>query len=41
VLIAYYADWAAAGDAGAPRYRKVAGVGTVEEIRQRVFDALH
>jgi adenylate kinase len=41
VLIAYYADWAAAGDVGAPRYRKVAGVGTVEEIRQRVFDALH
>jgi adenylate kinase len=41
VLIAYYADWAAAGDASAPRYRKVAGVGTVEEIRQRVFDALH
>jgi len=40
VLVDYYARWAAAGDAAAPRYRKVAGVGSVEQIRQRVFDAL-
>jgi adenylate kinase len=41
VLVAYNAKWAATGDASAPRYRKVAGRGTVEEIKQRVFDALH
>jgi len=41
VLVDYYAKWAATGDASAPRYRKVAGRGTVEEIKQRVFDALH
>ena len=40
VLVDYYSKWAATGDAAAPRYRKVAGVGTVEEIKQRVFDAL-
>jgi adenylate kinase len=40
VLVDYYARWAATGDAAAPRYRKVAGVGTVEQIKQRVFDAL-
>jgi adenylate kinase len=40
VLVDYYSRWAATGDAAAPRYRKVEGVGTVEEIKQRVFDAL-
>jgi adenylate kinase len=40
VLVDYYSKWAATGDAGAPRYCKVAGVGSVEEIKQRVFDAL-
>jgi adenylate kinase len=40
VLVEYYSKWAATGDVAAPRYRKVAGVGTVEEIKQRVFDAL-
>jgi len=40
VLVDYYSKWAATGDAAAPRYRKVAGVGAVEEIKQRVFDAL-
>jgi adenylate kinase len=39
-LVAYYAKWAAAGDAHAPRYHKISGVGTVEEIRDRVFAAL-
>jgi adenylate kinase len=39
-LIEYYGQWAATGDAAAPRYRRVEGRGTVEEIRQRVFDAL-
>jgi adenylate kinase len=40
VLIDYYLKWAATGDDAAPRYCKVEGRGTVEEIKQRVFDAL-
>ena len=40
VLIDYYANWAKTADAAAPKYRKVAGVGTVEEIKQRVLSAL-
>jgi adenylate kinase len=40
VLVKYYTQWAAGGDADAPRYRKVEGVGTVDEIKQRVFAAL-
>jgi adenylate kinase len=39
-LIAYYEKWAAAGDAAAPRYHRVDGVGTVEEVRDRIFAAL-
>ncbi len=39
-LVDYYTKWAASGDAMAPRYRKVSGVGGVEEVRDRVFDAL-
>jgi adenylate kinase len=40
VLVQYYSQWAAAGDAQAPRYRRVEGVGSVDEIKQRVFAAL-
>ena len=40
VLVEYFTRWAATGDATAPRCVKVAGVGTVDEIKQRVFDAL-
>jgi adenylate kinase len=40
VLVDYYSKWAATGDPAAPRYCRVQGRGTVEEIRQRVFDAL-
>jgi adenylate kinase len=39
-LLGYYAQWAATNDAAAPKYRKVDGRGKVEEIKQRVFDAL-
>lgn len=42
-LIDYYMQWAQHGDEhglNAPRYRKISGLGTVDEIRQRVFDAL-
>jgi adenylate kinase len=40
VLLGYYSRWAQSGMPGAPRYRKVEGVGPVEEIRARVFEAL-
>ena len=39
-LVDYYGQWAATGDASAPQYRKIAGVGRVEEIKARAFDAL-
>lgn len=39
-LVDYYGQWAATGDASAPQYRKIAGVGSVEEIKNRAFDAL-
>ncbi|KPF66405.1 adenylate kinase [beta proteobacterium AAP99] len=40
VLLGYYGKWAESGAAGAPQYRKVNGVGAVEEIRSRVDTAL-
>jgi adenylate kinase len=40
-LVDYYAKWAAAGDPRAPKYRRISGVGTVEEIRERGFAALN
>ena len=39
-LVEYYSKWAATGDRHAPRYRKVGGMGTVEEIRDAVLAAL-
>ena len=39
-LIAYYSDWAASGEAGAPAYHKIAGIGGVDEIRDKIFTAL-
>lgn len=39
-LVDYYTKWAAAGNPGAPKYRRISGVGTVEEIRDRAFAAL-
>ncbi len=39
-LVDYYTAWAATGDPAAPRYRRVDGIGTVDEIKQRVFEAL-
>jgi adenylate kinase len=39
-LVAYYAAWAATGDARAPRYSKVDGTGTVEQTRAAVLSAL-
>ena len=39
-LVDYYSAWAAAGAAGAPRYRAISGVGTVESIQNRVLEVL-
>jgi adenylate kinase len=38
-LIGYYSEWAAR-DTKAPRYVKVDGLGTVDEVRARIFQAL-
>ena len=39
-LVDYYGRWAASGDPAAPKYRKISGLGTVSEIKQRVLSAL-
>jgi adenylate kinase len=39
-LVDYYAQWASQGDAQAPRYRKISGLGSVDDIRERAFAAL-
>lgn len=39
-LIEYYSKWFATGDAKAPKCRKVAGVGSIEQIKQAAFAAL-
>lgn len=39
-LVGFYGDWAATGAAGAPKLRKVAGVGSVDQITTSVFAAL-
>jgi adenylate kinase len=40
VLVDYYNKWAQTGQPGAPQYRKISGIGPVEEIRERAFAAL-
>jgi adenylate kinase len=40
VLLGYYNDWAKSGLAGAPKYRRISGVGPVEAIRDAAFAAL-
>ena len=39
-LIDYYSKWAASGDADAPRYVKINGIGKVDEIRDAIFAGL-
>ena len=39
-LIEYYSKWAASKKDGAPKYHKIAGVGSVENIRDAIFKAL-
>ena len=39
-LVDYYSAWAATGDKHAPRYRRISGTGTVDEITARALQAL-
>ena len=39
-LVDYYTSWANQGSQGAPKYRRISGVGSLEEIRSRVMNAL-
>ena len=39
-LIDYYKKWEATGEAGAPQYVRVVGVGKVDEIRDNIFKGL-
>ena len=39
-LVDYYASWAASGDARAPKYRRISGIGRVEQVTARALAAL-
>lgn len=39
-LVEYYSQWAASGDAKAPKVRKISGLGAVESITAQAFAAL-
>lgn len=39
-LIAYYTDWSKSGEANAPKYHHIEGIGGVEDIRDAIFSAL-
>ena len=39
-LVNYYLKWADSGDARAPRYANIYGLGSVEHIRDKIFAAL-
>ncbi len=39
-LVDYYSQWAASGDANAPQYRRIEGLGSVDEITARALAAL-
>jgi adenylate kinase len=39
-LVEFYGRWAVAGAPGAPKYRKISGLGSVEDIRNRAIAAL-
>lgn len=40
LLVDYYSSWAASGDAAAPRYARISGLGGVEDITARALCAL-
>lgn len=39
-LVDYYSGWAAKDASSAPKYRRISGTGSVEEIKTRAFEAL-
>ncbi len=39
-LVEYYSKWAESGDPKGPKYIPIDGIGTVDEIRDRIFKAL-
>ncbi len=39
-LVHYYEEWARKGDPKAPKYHRVDGLGTVDQVRDRIFAAL-
>ena len=39
-LVEYYQRWAASGEPGAPAYRRISGLGSVDEISERALAAL-
>jgi adenylate kinase len=39
-LVAFYSKWAESGQPGAPKYVRIAGVGSVDQIRDEIFKAL-
>ncbi|MBE9567060.1 MAG: adenylate kinase [Proteobacteria bacterium] len=39
-LIDYYTKWSKSGEANAPKYHHIAGIGGVEDIRDAIFSAL-
>ncbi|KQW42396.1 MULTISPECIES: adenylate kinase [unclassified Roseateles] len=39
-LVDYYSQWAATGDANAPKYRRIEGVGSVDDIMKKALAAL-
>ncbi|HSS65032.1 MAG TPA: adenylate kinase [Gammaproteobacteria bacterium] len=39
-LISYYSDWEKSGDAAAPKYLRVDGLGSLEQVRDRIFAEL-
>ncbi|MDQ1833452.1 adenylate kinase [Massilia scottii] len=40
VLLGYYNQWAQSGLPGAPKYRRISGIGPVDQIREAAFAAL-
>ena len=39
-LVSYYSNWAAQEPAAAPKYRKISGTGSVDDITARALQAL-
>jgi adenylate kinase len=39
-LVSYYSEWASSGDVHAPTVHRIDGIGSVEQVRDRIFKAL-